>query len=484
MLKATVGLALENNLAPAFAFAEVNRITSVFKHASFETDSGEGPHTPKPEDFIYIPFRFISATIVGGYSWKATDFSDAKVLKKSVGMLKNKIVYLDHATYTVQKNVGIIVDAFWSEGYTAADGTIVPAGIDGVIRIDAVKNSGIARDLKSDPPTIQSCSVTVVYNYEPSHTFKKQNGEEDPWQFEYKVGTTITNISTGKEEMIRRICVEVEDYLELSLVTLGADPFAKIKTGEAGELLNVDKTAIVSNSRSEGGAEPGDNWFGVYKTNKIYFANFSLEKETAIHLKQFSSTESEETMFDKEFKISLGTFLGVDPEKITKETLLQFAVIKKEDHAQLNTQLSTARQELTTATGELDRVKGELTKKDSDLLLAQGEVTELKKNVTELEGFKKYKEESLAGLRVQILEASTKKNMGKKSEAFEKLLAKADETELKEMAAEYSVSLGEMFGHAFCKTCKSDTGITYQKSEEQTKNLEKPKKGHIGTAFA
>lgn len=486
-----IGLNLENCLIGAVAYQNVDKIKGVFKNASFEVGApaGEGNFTPKPEDYIYVPFRFITATIVGGGSWKATDFTREGVLKKAASMLKNKPVFLDHATYSVKNGVGVVVDCFWSEGYTTADGVVVPPGIDGVIRIDGKNNEKLARDLKSDPPVIQSCSVTVVYQYEASHTFLKSDGSENPYEFEWKVGTIIKNEATGIEEMVRRICVEVEDFLELSLVTWGADPFAKYKD-ENGNLINIDKTAIVSNSKFE--AEPEANavpnsdiyWFNLYRTNNIYFSNISFGNDRTIYLAQIFPEKTGENQPDMDFKIALSKMLNVEPKDVTEELLGKYSFIKTEDLGTLNTNLTNANTELTKVKGELELAKKQVTEKETLILNATTREEKLKGEVAELEGYRTHKEEALTELRASVLAAHTKANNGKESESFKKILEKADEPDLKELAKEYNVALVEKFGGAFCTKCNSNESITFQKSEADEKNNFKKGRKHIGEAFA
>lgn len=211
---------------------------------SYDPDMLPADVAPKPEDFIEVPFRLLSATIVGGETWKATDFSDVSVLRQSVGMLEGKTVYTDHEQ-EVGNWVGIVKGVKWSEAFMS-DGTNVPAGIDGLLAIDAKTAPTIARGLLLG--SIYSNSVTVDFEYEMSHQF------ENEWDFIYNIG------NYGKDgKMIRRIVTKILDYHETSLVWLGADPFSKAYNSD-GSLKNIERAAVYSFAKaSNSKLAPMDN---------------------------------------------------------------------------------------------------------------------------------------------------------------------------------------------------------------------------------
>lgn len=182
---------------------------------------------PKPEDFVDIPFRFITETIVGGGSWKASDFAANRPLEASTEMLANKPMFTEH-DQQVNNWAGLVIDPYWDKE-SLQDGQKVPPGISGIARVDFKTNPKLARGLLFG--AIYSTSVTVDFGWEPSHTFK------DLYEFYDKIG------SFGDDkQMIRRVVTEVRDYHESSFVWLGADPFAKRKTS-AG-LTNIDKNSV------------------------------------------------------------------------------------------------------------------------------------------------------------------------------------------------------------------------------------------------
>ena len=171
--------------------------------------------TPKDEDFIRVPFRLLSATIVAGGTWRATRFPEA-VLRTSMQKLVSKPIYVEHED-EIGNEHGVIESVEWQAGYIDEKNNIdVPPGIVGILKIDAKANPKTARNLLSDPPAIFSDSVTLDYSWEPSHDF------ESNYEFEDKIGEFDEN---GK--MFTRDATIIHDYAEVSLVPLGADPFAK-----------------------------------------------------------------------------------------------------------------------------------------------------------------------------------------------------------------------------------------------------------------
>lgn len=192
-----------------------------------KTEADNSAFTPKEEDYIRVPFRLLSAHIVGAGTWKATDFSDEAVLKASMPMLVGKPAYINHDIYNVENAIGIIESVEWSEKKTDEMGNTIPAGIDGVYRIDAVANLELARKVLGD--AIQGSSVTIDYEYMPSHEF------EEEWKFESRIGEMID----GK--MVCRKVTGILNYYESSLVGFPADPFAK-KLDPEGNPMNAPKS--------------------------------------------------------------------------------------------------------------------------------------------------------------------------------------------------------------------------------------------------
>lgn len=171
--------------------------------------------TPRDEDYIRVPFRLLSAGIVAGETWRATDFSRGDVLRDSQELLVGVPIYIEHAD-EIGNEHGVIESVEWQESHVSAEGLLIPAGIVGMLKVDAKSNTKTARNLLSDPPAIFSVSVSVDYQWEPSHQFDSMH------EFEDSIGSFNED-----GEMIRRMATDIRAYYEASLVSLGADPYAK-----------------------------------------------------------------------------------------------------------------------------------------------------------------------------------------------------------------------------------------------------------------
>lgn len=179
---------------------------------------------PKDSDFIEPMFRMLSAAVVAK-KYNPTEFPE-QVLKESMPLLVGQSINLDHET-DVANAVGAVKSVEWQDKYKDKEtGIIIPAGINGIFKIDGLSNPRIARGIQMDPPSIHSNSVTVEFAWEPSHQF------EDMWEFYSKLGTY-----TEDGELIRRIVTKIISYKETSLVWHGADPFAQKIVG-SGKLNN------------------------------------------------------------------------------------------------------------------------------------------------------------------------------------------------------------------------------------------------------
>ena len=175
------------------------------------------------EEFIEPMFRLLSETIVSK-NWNPTDFGQNGVLKASMKMLLGQTVNCDHET-NIGNAIGAVSQVMWQESYKDGSFTI-PAGINGILKIDGKANPRIARGILMEPPSIHSNSVTVQFKWDKSHPQMEDN------EFYQKLGTY-----DSKGVMVRRIVTEIVRYLETSLVSHGADSFAQ-KIGSDGKIIN------------------------------------------------------------------------------------------------------------------------------------------------------------------------------------------------------------------------------------------------------
>lgn len=279
---------------------------------------------PKPEDFIRVPFRLISAAIVGAGTWKATDFSDALLLKGSTGKLDKKTIFFDHEQ-DIMNWVGIVTEPTWSEARTQGD-LHIPAGIDGILNIDAKTNPKLARGVLAG--AVMSNSVTVIFDWVMSHPSMSSD------DFYNKMGTVVDN------KMVCRKVTKIYDYYETSLCWLGADPYAKMYD-EAGNLRHVDTTAVFED-------EP-DEVKGRYTKEASYNVAFGYNKDVfkAMHKQEFNfNNNNKEEKMDKELQAFLCTLLGLPADTAlelskVKEEFGKHVVLLKSDKESLDANKST-----------------------------------------------------------------------------------------------------------------------------------------------
>ncbi|MCB9047608.1 MAG: hypothetical protein H6550_15855 [Chitinophagales bacterium] len=270
---------------------------------------------PKAEDYVNIPMRFISQAIVGGGSWKATDFSTPGVLEASVQRLGGKPMFTEH-DQEVLNAVGLIANPYW-ESATGTGEQFVPGGISGNAMVDYKSNPRLARLVLSG--AIYSSSVTATFNFEASHTFK------DAEEFFRNVGT----ISNSDNKMVRRVVTEVLDYDESSFVWLGADPYAKTKAPD-GTLRNVDHKSVYFSKADTVSYDKADSKeMKEYTDEKRLHINFAIP-QTVLSLSKEKVTTQFSTQTPKEVKMNkfaiafiatFGKSLGIDFE-VTEETQL------------------------------------------------------------------------------------------------------------------------------------------------------------------
>lgn len=197
--------------------------TSTPNYATYYPDVSADDLIPNEEDFIFPVFRMLSEVIVS--KGRPIDFSKPGVLKASMNMLVGQTINIDHET-ALGNAVGAVKEVYWQKAYTTESGIEIPAGINAVLKIDGKSNPRIVRGITMDPPSIHSNSVTVRFQWEPSHKFDDMN------QFYNKLGTY-----DEKGELIRCIVTKVVSYHETSLVAHGADPYAQ-KVKDNGEIVN------------------------------------------------------------------------------------------------------------------------------------------------------------------------------------------------------------------------------------------------------
>lgn len=404
---------------------------------TFYGDTKPTQFDPKKDEFIEPMFRLLSACIVQK-DYNPTEFPE-NVLKESMPLLVGQTVNCDHET-DIANAIGSVKEVFWQESFTQ-EGITIPAGINGILKIDGIANPRIARGIMMDPPSIHSNSVTVQFEWEPSHTF------EDPYDFYYKIGTY-----DEKGELIRRIATKIISYRETSLVSHGADPFAQLITPEG--IVNPKYSSSV--------------YYGTYSDNptpkdiakKIYFFDFKGNREVDIlhntdsFFNKFSNNSQQMNQELLSFIQSLfGEGLLVLGDKTPNEDTVKNAI------KELVNSVSSFRSTIENQAGEINSYKEEINN-------LKAEVGSLKKDS---EIAKMYETE----VRDSTM-ASYKKLVGEDNldSAIVSLLETTDVKTLKALKKTYDAQLEDKFP-LHCQDCGShnvtrSSSVTPKNEDEES----------------
>lgn len=406
---------------------------------------------PSDDDFVDIPLRHLSATIVGAKSWKATDFSNVAVLKKGMKLLEKRPVYLNH-NLNVGNEIGTVGSLKFTPSYVNKQGVTIPAGIDGPIVIDSKLYPEYVRKMSGKNPSITSCSVTVMFDWEPSHEF------EDPNDFYWKLGSTID----GK--MVCRVVTKITEFYETSLVWNGADPFAGL-LDEDNEVKYIDRDGIVSLSASNKVED-------LYNENKQLFIESCLGGRNSLSLSH-SKGQKQNNNMEKLLKF-IADKLGLPVGELTEEAINSFVFSKKEAYDTLVLEAEKSKE-----LAEFESVKTQLTEKESEITSLSSEVETLttEKNslqsqvdsfeseITSLQEVSSKYDDVISKRRNYAIEMYTKSVDGEVDEIISNELK--EESDLQKLEAKIKMYGGKAinsFG-ASCKDCKSDN-IGFRSSSE------------------
>ena len=404
--------------------------------------------TPNADEFIEPVFRLLSATIVSK-NWNPTDFSQPGVLKASMRMLLGQTVNCDHST-DIGNAIGSVSQVMWQEGYK--DGNfMIPAGINGVLKIDGKANPRIARGILMDPPSIHSNSVTVQFKWVKSHPYLD---ERDFWD---KLGTY-----DEKGNMIRKVVTEVVRYLETSLVSHGADSFAQ-KIGEDGKIINPEFAKRTWTSFSE---YQEDTKKAYYFTDfKEDINSYQENNDTPQNNINTNNSLNNNTM-NKELKEFL--------EKLFGDNLLSLA-----EGQEVSTELAlsavqslvngkkTLETKITNLTTEKDQLTEQITQKDAEIA-----------NLTAMSTVGK---NYIASLREEVV-GNYKKLKGDKADETIVTMLNAETTGLQTLISlnkDYKSQLEEKFPLT-CSKCgshdvtRSSSVVEDPKKDDTTPNSEVP----------
>lgn len=370
------------------------------------------------ESFIYPVYRALSEVTVHK-QYNPIDFAQNGVLKQAMSMLQGQTVYANHEM-VVGNELGVIQEVYWQEAYTTNSGVKVPAGANVKLKIDGKSNPKIARGMMMTPPSIHSVSVTVSFEWEPSHEF------EDPNTFWRRLGETHED---GTQ--IRRIVTGIKNFHEISTVHHGADPFAQ-RIGEDGNIALPEYAERVSNSTVENtGRAP---WFSYDYTTDVV-RNAQLD-ETTLKKSNNKNTQKDERQMNKHL-LSLCALFSIATDELSEEQMGEKLTAKIKD---LQTQ--------------------ELWDEEKANGMVENAVKPLKEKITELEGqvetFKNAEEQSVEKLKGEVVTVLNKLHNNKPAEALVTSLDNQNKEGLTALLQSYTEQLEEKYP-LHCESCGSDS---------------------------
>lgn len=411
---------------------------------------------PKDNEFINPIFRLLSATIVSK-NWNPTDFGHIEgVLKESMGLLLGQTVNCDHST-DIGNAIGSVSEVIWQEAYK--DGKIlIPAGINGVLKIDGKSNPRIARGILMEPPAIHSNSVTVQFKWEQSHP------DLSITEFYDKLGTY-----DSKGQLIRRIVTEIIRYHETSLVSHGADPYAQ-KITKDGKLNNPIFAHRTWSSYEE--YQESNNKIYTFEDYKEVTTNdtpagnnkgeTSSQKESPVNNNNLNNTST----MDKDLQAFLDSLYGegkltlAEGQEKNQETALAAITALVEASANHQAEVTSLNEKVTNLTTERDQL--------------QEQVTSLSAKVTDLEPKATIGTTYITQLREEAVTTYRKLHGDKADDTIIKML-NAETTApatVQSLLADYKTRLEEKFPMK-CAKCGSTDVSRASSTQENEENDDK-----------
>jgi hypothetical protein len=394
--------------------------------------------TPKDEEFIEPMFRLLSETIVSK-NWNPTDFGQNGVLKASMKMLLGQTVNCDHET-NIGNAIGAVSQVMWQESYKDGSFTI-PAGINGILKIDGKANPRIARGILMEPPSIHSNSVTVQFKWDKSHPQMEDN------EFYQKLGTY-----DSKGVMVRRMVTEIVRYLETSLVSHGADSFAQ-KIGSDGKIINPTFAKRTWASYEE---------YRDDKSKQYFFTDYKSD------LSSFQENDTRDSFNDNDAKDNHSNENNMNELEKFLESLFGDNMLTLEEGKEMNQEtvvaciqnLVSSRNTLQTSVDNLTTEKTSLTEQISNL---NAEVANLKEMAT-------VGKNHIASLRENAVE-TYKKLMGENADETIVTMLNAETTgitTLVSLTKDYQARLEEKFPLTCSKCGSKDVNRASSIAEDDT----------------
>lgn len=393
--------------------------------------------TPKEDEFIEPVFRLLSETIVSK-NWNPTDFSQNGVLKASMKLLLGQTVNCDHST-DIGNAIGSVSQVYWQDAYKDK-GINIPAGINGVLKIDGKANPRIARGILMEPPSIHSNSVTIQFKWDKSHP------EMEDDEFYTKLGTY-----DAKGNMVRRMVTEVVRYLETSLVSHGADCFAQ-KIGADGKIVNPTFAHRSWASYKD---------YEEDKEKNFYFSDFKDLNNT--QTSNIDNPQIEDNQENKTMNEELQLFI----QSLVEANIICFAEgteANQENALAMLKSLVSSRDDLQTQVTNLTTEKNTLTEQIAN---KEAEIANLKEMAT-------VGKNHIASLRESAV-ATYKKLMGEQADETIVTMLNAETTGLATLISltkEYNQRLEEKFPLTCSKCGSKDISRASSLSDEEGRKKE------------
>ena len=382
---------------------------------------------PEDADFIYPVFRLLSKNVLNKFG--PIDFSDGNVLKDSMKALVGQTVYTEHEDL-IGNHIGTVSDVFWQEEYKQ-DGVTIPAGINGILKLDAKSNPKIARGILMEPPAIHSASVSVFYSWKKSHDMETD-------EFYEKMGTF-----DSEGNLVRKIATKIILYTELSLVPHGADPFAQLQKN--GKINNPDFAKKFHDLAVNGK-------FSYQDYKRIPQGDLEVEISSFNYHSNPKNLKNEKSMKDLLVKLSKKVGFEVkDDQEVKADELLSFIEQKLSDNLKNEQDYAKEISTLKTQNQELD---GKLAKAQENL-----------KEYNEKKDFIQIGENSLTTLRQETLAMYTSLKGDEKDDNIVSLIENSNFQVAESLLKQYKSEL-EKLSPLACSKC-GGTEITRASSQRE-----------------
>jgi hypothetical protein len=410
---------------------------------------------PNDEDFVYPLFRALSAILINKIG--PLDFSKKGVLEAGVKLIIGQTVYNNHEQL-IGNDVGVVLEASF-EGHRTYEGVSVPGGINVRLKIDGKANPKLARSLMSDPPSVHSVSVTVLFTWEQSHP------KMDKDEFFNKLGTF-----DEKGNLIRRVVTKIMRFDEISFVPHGADPYAKLikdnKIVDPKESQNRHNIATSFNAEDFEKYESHYDYKVIQEAFKEEILSLSDDTIPDTSINNKSDNKNTEKM-NKEFLTFLIGFFSLAADS-TEEQVVE-AVNKQLPKLKLTESQQNIINEFSEFVNEKPNAKVYLIDKEQKIKL--DDYDNLKVNHNELESnynkvLESTRQESLRLYHLTI------GGSDKADKSVTKLIAEGTMETLTALSKQYKNQLEEKF-QGKCKDCGSKN-VTRMSSQQANSGITNP----------